>query len=211
MHPPHIDLPPMLLASYFAGMVIMPHCKCSVALKGHQGEIARHAYKTSRDLALIQTKYEHKAYKKGCYVKIDELEEVDDSIVRLKVTGISRFTSTNILKVQNFKHNFLEVEYDYFKNDYDETKSILNLEEINPFLLNYMMAFLLDVGMHSEINGIDNLSMDKFLNSLIMVMPMRDIERDYLSELTTTKEKEDALSVILRDNEIGLTSNQIFH
>ena len=66
---------------------------------------------------------------------------------------------------------------------------MIDLDNLNPILAKYFLSFIMDTGPSLNAAEMANISMDKFINSLIMIMPMSNEERKLISELKTIREK----------------------
>lgn len=207
----NIQLPEFLHIAYYSGLVIMPSCKCSLKLKGENAEAAKIAYDSDKNLGLVNTSYYNKDLKKGCYVKIRTLNQEHNDIISLHVEGIARFQSLQKVKIADYKYECLYPDFTLYQNDYDKDFHNIDFAHLNPVLVKHFMMFLTELEMNDLVNKLDSISLDKFLNSLIMIMPMRDIERTYLSELPSLKEREDALSLLLQNTSNHLTPDSNKH
>lgn len=208
-----IELPDTLHLAYFSGMVIMPHCSCSVVLGGKNAETAKLAYQSSSDIGLVQSTYEKKKIKQGCYGKITNLtypKKGRTDLVKLNITGIARFVSEQFIKVPRYDHICAYVKYNKF-NDLIHKEKKVDFETMNPLFAKYLLTFLFEAGTSPDDMDISDLSFDKFINSLVMIMPMSIDERKMISEMITPQEKETALSTIMQLNEYSLTQTEIAH
>ena len=206
-------LPNTLHLSYFSGMVVMPHCKCSVVLGGKNAETAKMVYQSSGQIGLVQLDYKKNNEKIGCYAEINNLTYPKDNrsdLVRLTISAIARFKTHRYVRVPNYNYTCAHVEYSTF-DDLSQKEQKINMDAINPLLAKYFFSFLLDAGTTQLETGINDISLDRFLNSMIMIIPMSREERKFLSELKTTKEKEDALCMIMQVNEYNLTQTDLAH
>ena len=70
MHNEEQKLPDTLHLAYFSGMVIMPHCSCTVVLSDKNAETAKMAYQSSSEIGLVQMDYKKKKLKKDVLHKL---------------------------------------------------------------------------------------------------------------------------------------------
>ena len=204
-------LPDILHAAYFSNMVVMPQCVCTVILENSNIHVANLVYQTTKQLGLIRTEYDGKPQKTGCYVNILNLEPVSDSKVRLKVEGVSRFTTNTLMTIKHYRHKCIHANYEPYFDDYNVAEMSVNFNDLSPIFAKHFIDFLTQMNMESDITAMDTISMNKFLNSLIMIMPMRDIERKFLSEIPDLKSKQEALSLLLYHYDNGLSNMDILH
>ena len=189
----------------------MPSCKCSLKLKGENGEAAKIAYDSDKNLGLVNSSYYNKDLKKGCYVKIHNLNQESNDIISINVEGIARFQSVQKVKLAHYKNECLYPDFTIYHDDYDKNFHNIDFAHLNPVLVKHFMMFLTELEMNDLMGKLDSISLDKFLNSLIMIMPMRDVERTYLSELPSLKEREEALSLLLQNTSNHLTPSSSKH
>lgn len=207
----HNNFPEILHAAYFTGGVIMPHCKSKIILEGGNVEAAKLAFEGCKQLGLMQKSYDGKNEKKGCFVLMEGLKALTSTRVEVVVTGVSRFMCDKLVSVDHYVHKCLIPNYDIYQDDYAPVTQMVSLKDVAPIFSKYFVMFLSQLNLEDSIDTLNMFSIDKFINSLIMIMPMRDVERLYLSELPSFKEKEKALSMILQSNETGLTTESKYH
>lgn len=210
-------IPILLHTAYFDDMVIMPKCRCSVSLAGLDIPPFLRAESTSGYIALIRKCYKSKKLKRGCIVRIIEYitnekeeDEAEEEIVIVKVEGLKRFISYENAKVDGYEYELIKPDFQQFENDNTSSPIPINFDTLDPIFIQFFMQF---IGMQELETKLEfsTISLDKFLNSLIMIMPISDVERLYLSEIPSLGKRQDALSLILNCNFSGLTNGYEYH
>jgi len=205
------NIPTMLHTAYFSNMVIMPKCKCHIYFPEADLPAIAQASTTTGYIAIIRKEYKNKRTKRGCVGRILDITiDPHNNTVKVDLEGVQRFISNKKATLKDYPYELIKPSFKSYKNDNNTTPTPINLETVDPVFIQFFLQFIETLEVKDEIN-FSSLSMDKFINSLIMVMPIRDSERVYLSELKSLKRQEQALALILNCTFKNLTSNYEFH
>ena len=155
------------------------------------------AYNKDKFMGMVQSKKEdNDVYEIGCLGKISDYQKIKDGRVLINLTGVSRF---KILKeVSNNKlYREFEVDYKSFTQDTDEIDNVVNSEN----LMKKTKSFFEKNGLLLNWKEFEKLDNTQKINTLAMISPITNEEKQKLLEASTLKEKvknlEDIISFYL--------------
>ena len=148
-------------------------------------------------MGMVQSKKNgSEVYKVGCLGKISDFKKTKDGRVTLNLTGITRFQIIKEINNDKLYREFI-VEYSKFeedlikeKNEKDEDPELLNLFEKtkNFFDKNGLLLNWLEFG---------KLDQEQQINTLSMIAPISNVEKQKLLETVKRKEKINIFSDII--------------
>jgi len=151
--------------------------------------------KSNKYMGLIQSKKSSTdVYSVGCLGKITENKRAKDGRVLVNLVGISRFEIK--LEINNDKsYREFEVSYDKFQEDLelkkkDEKGKIKNLSEKTKI-------FFKKNGLLLNWKEFDKLDEDQRINTLAMIAPISNEEKQTILESVTIQSKSKTLSEII--------------
>jgi len=150
-------------------------------------------------MGMIQSKRkDEEVYKVGCLGKISDFQKSKDGRILINLTGITRF---EILEEEENSKLYREFRVDYKKFNLD-----LNpiLEEINAeSLMKKIKIFFKKSGLLLNWKEFENLDNVQKINTLAMIAPVTNEEKQKLLESISLKEKvktlEDIISFYLHE------------
>ena len=150
-------------------------------------------------MGMIQSKRkDEEVYKVGCLGKISDFQKSKDGRILINLTGITRF---EILEEEENSKLYREFRVDYKKFNLD-----LNpiLEEINAeSLMKKIRIFFKKSGLLLNWKEFENLDNVQKINTLAMIAPVTNEEKQKLLESISLKEKvktlEDIISFYLHE------------
>jgi len=150
-------------------------------------------------IGMIQSKRkDEEVYKVGCLGKISDFQKSKDGRILINLTGITRF---EILEEEENSKLYREFRVDYKKFNLD-----LNpiLEEINAeSLMKKIRIFFKKSGLLLNWKEFENLDNVQKINTLAMIAPVTNEEKQKLLESISLKEKvktlEDIISFYLHE------------
>jgi len=148
-------------------------------------------------MGMVQSKKNsNEVYKIGCLGEISHFEKTNDGRILIKLTGITRF---EILKEVNNNKLYREfkVEYSKFYQDLENTKLQKLEEKTIENLLNKIKLFLRKNGFFLNWKEFNKLEQAQQINTLSMISPFSDEEKQKLLETIRIKEKTKILSEII--------------
>ena len=151
------------------------------------------AYKKDKLMGMVQSKREGESvYQIGCLGKISDYQEVKDGRVLINLTGISRFRIVEE-ETNNKLYREFKVDYKSFSEDLSDIQNEVGTISVfdkaktffkkNGLLLNW-----------KEFNKLDQVQR---INTLAMISPVTNEEKQKLLESTTLKNKIETLESII--------------
>ena len=151
------------------------------------------AYNKDKFMGMVQSKKEgSNVYQIGCLGKISDYQKSEDGRILINLTGISRFRILE--EVSNGKlYREFKVDYGNFIND---TNEIHNKVDTN-LLMKKSRDFFERNGLLLNWNEFDKLDQSQKINTLAMIAPVTNEEKQKLLEAVTVKDKVDTLESII--------------
>ena len=150
-------------------------------------------------IGMIQSKRkDEEVYKVGCLGKISDFQKSKDGRILINLTGITRF---EILEEEENSKLYREFRVDYKKFNLDLNPT---LEEINAeSLMKKIKIFFKKSGLLLNWKEFENLDNVQKINTLAMIAPVTNEEKQKLLESISLKEKvktlEDIISFYLHE------------
>jgi len=144
-------------------------------------------------MGMVQSiKDSKKIYKVGCLGKISDYQKSKDGRVLINLTGLTRFEVLE--EVENSKlYREFKVNYEKFELDINLEASDENLE----FLMNNVKKFFKKSGLLLNWKEFEKLDISQQVNTLAMIAPVTNEEKQKLLESIAFKEKKKALEDII--------------
>ena len=156
-------------------------------------DLVNDAYNKDKFMGMIQSKKEENTvYDIGCLGKISDYQKSEDGRILINLTGVSRF---KILKEINGNKLYREFQVDYenFAEDVSE-----NVGEIDAkTLMEKAKAFFKKNGLLLNWNEFEKLDNMQKINTLAMIAPITNEEKQKLLESLSLKNKIDTLESII--------------
>ncbi len=156
-------------------------------------DLVNDTYENDKLMGMIQSqKKGDQVYNVGCLGKISELQKSEDGRVLINLTGITRF---KILQEINNKKLYREFKVDYqsFKLDFNETLGDENTET----LMEKAKIFFKRNGLLLNWREFEKLDKVQKINTLAMIAPVTNEEKQKLLESLTIKDKIETLENII--------------
>ena len=143
-------------------------------------------------IGMIQSKRkDEEVYKVGCLGKISDFQKSKDGRILINLTGITRF---EILEEEENSKLYREFRVDYKKFNLDLNPT---LEEINAeSLMKKIKIFFKKSGLLLNWKEFENLDNVQKINTLAMIAPVTNEEKQKLLESISLKEKVKTLEDI---------------
>tara|TARA_B110000967_G_scaffold179128_1_gene194408 strand:+ start:156 stop:782 length:627 start_codon:yes stop_codon:yes gene_type:complete len=166
--------------------------------------------KSNKYMGMIQTKKNSsEVYSVGCLGKITENKKTKDGRVLINLMGISRFEiKAEINRGKSYRE--FEVSYDKFKEDLDEdqAKKIDKIKELSE----KTKIFFKKNGLLLNWKEFEKLDQNQRTNTLAMIAPISNEEKQTILESVNTETKTKILSEIIEfylyENPINSTAMQ---
>ena len=160
-------------------------------------QLVNDCLKSNKLMGMVQSKKQsEEVYNVGCLGKISEFKKSEDGRILINLTGIIRFEIKKEISNAKLYREF-EVQYDKFNSDINyENKDLENKEEIKN-LLNKTKNFFENNGLILNWKEFERLSKDQQINTLSMIAPISNEEKQKLLETISLEEKSKILSEII--------------
>ena len=156
-------------------------------------DLVNDAYNKDKLMGMVQSKKTDSAvYDIGCLGKISDYQKSKDGRVMINLTGISRF---KILKeVSNKKlYREFQVNYDSFSEDINDTNSQTDSSD----LMENAKIFFKRNGLLLNWKEFEKLDPTQKINTLAMIAPITNEEKQKLLETISLKNKVNTLGSII--------------
>tara|TARA_Y100000591_G_scaffold325140_1_gene345642 strand:- start:780 stop:1397 length:618 start_codon:yes stop_codon:yes gene_type:complete len=151
------------------------------------------AYNNDKLMGMVQSKKEdNDVYQIGCLGKISDLQKIKDGRILINLTGISRFKILEEVSNNKLYREF-KVDYSNFVNDIKDAK---NDEDTRP-LMDKAKTFFKRNGLLLNWQEFDKLDQSQKINTLSMIAPVTNEEKQKLLEAISIKEKINVLESII--------------
>ncbi len=156
-------------------------------------DLVNDSIKKDKYMGMIQTKATNEElYKVGCLGKISDFKKSGDGRILINLTGITRFEVLEETKNNKLYREF-QVKYDKFNLD---TKLISEDANTN-ILIEKMKIFFKKSGLILNWRELEKLKKVQKINTLAMIAPLTNEEKQKLLESVSLKEKVKSLEDII--------------
>mgnify|MGYP006111394285 FL=1 len=153
--------------------------------------------KTNKLLGIVQSKRNNvDLYKVGCLGKINEFQRSEDGRVLIVLTGLTRFEIKTEINNTKLYREF-NVEYTKFNNDTLLKKQFSGNEEKQKLLFNKIKIFFKNNNFFLNWQELEKLDLNQKINTLSMIAPISNEEKQTLLETVTVDEKTKILYKIV--------------
>ena len=156
-------------------------------------DLVNDAFNKDKLMGMVQSKKEGNAvYNIGCLGKISDYQKSKDGRILINLTGISRF---NILKEIPSKKLYREFQVDYQNFDKDIENTFNEIDASS--LMEKTKIFFKRNGLLLNWKEFEKLDPNQKINTLAMIAPVTNEEKQKLLEAISIKNKIDALESII--------------
>ena len=151
------------------------------------------AYNKDKLMGMVQSKKEdNSVYKVGCLGKISDYQKAKDGRVLINLTGITRFEILDE-KINDKLYREFKVNYKIFEDDLiKETQKIDSHS-----LIEKAKTFFKRNGLLLNWKEFEKLDQNQKINTLAMIAPVTNEEKQKILETVTLNEKVKALESII--------------
>jgi len=155
--------------------------------------LVNEAYEKNKLMGMVQAKRENDSvYKIGCLGKISDYQKSKDGRVLINLTGITRFEILNEIKTNKLYREF-KVDYKMFEDDL----SITSCETKTDNLMDKAKVFFKRSGLLLNWKEFERLESIQKINTLAMISPVTNEEKQKLLETVTLENKINTLESII--------------
>ena len=156
-------------------------------------DLINEAYNKDKLMGMVQTKREsNSVYKVGCLGKINDYHKSKDGRILINLTGITRFKIVEEIKNQKLYREF-KVDYEMFKGDTTDIKEKVE----SSHLIEKAKIFFKRNGLLLNWKEFEKLNQNQKINTLAMIAPITNEEKQKLLEVVSLKEMIDILDKII--------------
>ena len=156
-------------------------------------DLVNDTYNKDKLMGMVQSqRSEDRVYKVGCLGKISDLQKSKDGRILINLTGITRFKILE--EVENNKlYREFKVDYKNFEIDLKDAKGDLSTES----LMDKAKIFFKRNGLLLNWKEFEKLDKTQRINTLSMISPVTNEEKQKLLEALTIKDKIETLENII--------------
>ena len=156
-------------------------------------DLVNHAYSKDKFMGMVQSqKNGNDVYKVGCLGKISDLQKSKDGRILINLTGVTRFKILQEIKSSKLYREF-KVDYKSFELDLQNSSGNLNTEK----LMSKAKTFFKKNGLLLNWREFEKLDKVQKINTLSMISPVTNEEKQKLLEALTIKDKIETLENII--------------
>ena len=144
-------------------------------------------------MGMVQSKKTDDAvYDIGCLGKISDLQEIEDGRILINLTGISRFKILNEVPNEKLYREF-QVDYKNFEKDIENNNNYIDANS----LIEKAKIFFKKNGLLLNWREFEKLDHTQKINTLAMISPVTNEEKQKLLEAITLEDKINTLESII--------------
>ena len=156
-------------------------------------DLVNDTYKNNKLMGMVQSqKNKNQVYKIGCLGRISDLKKSEDGRILINLTGITRFRIIEEIENKKLYREF-KVDYKSFEQDLKESPGDLDTED----LMNKAKTFFRKNGLLLNWKEFEKLDEAQKINTLSMISPVTNEEKQKLLEAITIKDKVNTLENII--------------
>ena len=156
-------------------------------------DLVNDTYKNNKLMGMVQSqRNKNQVYKIGCLGKISDLKKSEDGRILINLTGITRFRIIEEIENKKLYREF-KVDYKSFEQDLKESPGDLDTED----LMNKAKTFFRKNGLLLNWKEFEKLDEAQKINTLSMISPVTNEEKQKLLEAITIKDKVNTLENII--------------
>jgi len=150
-------------------------------------------YKKDKLMGMVQSKKEGNAvYDIGCLGKISDYQKSKDGRILINLIGISRFKILEEISNKKLYREF-RVDYQNFSEDIEIVQNDINSDD----LMNKAKIFFKRNGLLLNWREFEKLNQSQRINTLAMIAPITNEEKQKLLEAISLKNKIETLDSII--------------
>ena len=159
-------------------------------------DLVNDCFRSNKLMGMVQSKKGNSlVYKVGCLGKISDYQETSDGRVLINLTGITRFEITKEVANEK-KYREFEVDYKKFYKDLSAPDNTNNLyDKFN--LMEKVKKFFEKNGLMINWKEFEKLDENQKINTLSMIAPISNEEKQKLLETVTLVDKTNTLLNII--------------
>ena len=189
-----IKLPELIPVFPLSGVIYFPNTNLPLNIfEQRYLNLVNDAYNKSKLMGMVQNKKEgENVYQIGCLGKINDYRKSRDGRILINLTGISRFKI--ICEISNNKlYREFKVDYSDFGEDIENKQSKIDTK----LIMNKAKKFFKKNGLLLNWKEFEKLDQLQRINTLSMISPITNEEKQKLLEAVSIEDKLNALESII--------------
>ena len=156
-------------------------------------DLVNDTYKNDKLMGMVQSQRNgNQVYKIGCLGKISDLQKSEDGRILINLTGVTRFKILEEVKNKKLYREF-KVDYKSFEIDLKDPTGDLDTND----LMHKAKKFFKKNGLLLNWREFEKLDKTQKINTLSMISPVTNEEKQKLLEAMTIKDKVNTLESII--------------
>ncbi len=156
-------------------------------------DLVNDTYSKDKYMGMVQSQKEgNEVYKIGCLGKISDFQKSKDGRVLINLTGVTRFRILEEIKNKKLYREF-KVDYKSFEADLKDPSGDFDTDD----LMNKAKIFFRKNGLLLNWREFEKLDKAQRINTLSMISPVTNEEKQKLLEAITIKDKVNTLESII--------------
>ena len=188
------NLPSTLPVFPLSGVIYFPKTNLPLNIfEQRYLNLVNDAYKRDKLMGMVQSKKESgNVYQVGCLGKISEYQKSRDGRIIINLEGISRFKILEEISNDKLYREF-KVDYKDFNEDKINTNNLIDTKS----LMDNAKRFFKRNGLLLNWKEFENLNQTQKINTLAMIAPITNEEKQKLLESISLKSKAETLESII--------------
>jgi Lon protease-like protein len=196
-----IDYPNIIPVFPLSGVIYFPKTNLPLnVFEKRYLDLVNDAYKKNKLMGMVQSKKENNSvYKVGCLGKISDYQKSRDGRILINLTGVTRFEILDEIVNDKLYREF-KVNYKIFREDLTEKKTQIE----STVLLDKAKTFFKKNGLLLNWKELERLDQVQKINTLAMISPITNEEKQKLLETVSLEEK-----ILTLENIIGFYLHEV--
>ncbi len=188
------SLPSIIPVFPLSGVIYFPNTNLPLNIfEERYLDLVNDTYNGNKLMGMIQSqKNKNDVYKVGCLGKINDFQKSEDGRILINLVGITRFKIINEIKNNKLYREF-KVDYKSFENDLKNSSVNQSTEN----LMDKAKVFFKRNGLLLNWKEFDKLDKTQKINTLSMISPVTNEEKQKLLESLTDEDKIKTLEDII--------------
>jgi len=188
------NLPNVIPVFPLSGVIYFPKTNLPLNIfEKRYVDLVNDTYKKDKLMGMVQSqKKAGEVYKVGCLGKISDLQKSEDGRILINLTGITRFKILQEIENKKLYREF-KVDYKSFALDLKDSSVEQDIES----LMNKAKIFFKKNGLLLNWVEFNKLDENQKINTLSMISPVTNEEKQKLLEALTLGDKIEALENII--------------
>ncbi len=193
-----VDLPENIPIFPLSGIIFFPQTNLPLNIfEPRYVALVNDSIKSDKYMGMIQAKKNStEVYSIGCLGKITEHKKTKDGRMLINLTGITRFEIKSEISSDKIYRNF-KVSYEKFLEDMEKEKKQILMKEKIEEIFQKTKKFFKNNGLLLNWNEFEKLDQHQKINTLAMIAPISNEEKQTILESVHIDSKTKVLSEIV--------------